>query len=170
MGYQYTLGDKNLSIQLCSRPTHAEITSAFLVPFLTRKEVECDPYLQQSFSNIILNVSKLETEKGKPLGFLEKSRVIMRDISTLGKNQIIRNNDVVKCTIVIQVMIYCQEIFSVKDRESGILIQGNDNGLIKDVCHLVRFERVGSLAVGPNRSREDWRGNEFCLEGWKITD
>jgi len=143
--YQYTRDSRDLSIQLYSKPVYSEIVSAFLVPFLTRQEVEDYPELQRSFRNIIKSIADEEVKRGSPLSFWETTRLVMRDISTLGKNQIIRKNDLVQCTLIVQAMIHCHEIFHVKDIQNGSIIQGKDDGLVKEVCHLVRFERVGSF-------------------------
>ena len=145
--YSKDFSHKSLSIQLYSKPIHAEITSAFLVPFLTREEVESKPELQHSFRNMHTNLATLEEKKGRKIGFIEKARSLLKDVGKLGQNQLVKNDGVCKCTIVVQATIYCKEFFSVRDVHSGLIIQGNENGMIQDVNHLVRFERVGCLST-----------------------
>ena len=64
-------------------------------------------------------------------------------------------------TIEMQLWITCLESFQVIDSETGVLLQGSEDGLPQEVTHIVRFERTVEVGRDLNSSKDD---------GWVITD
>ena len=63
-------------------------------------------------------------------------------------------------------MVECDEIFCVKDLSTGVTIQGDDDGKVRRVWHLVRFEMI--VETFPNNGGflpfQHKQGN------WQISD
>jgi hypothetical protein len=53
-----------------------------------------------------------------------------------------RKSKVMESTVICQVLIHCDEIFCVKDAETGRLLQGHADEKFRRVVHLVRFEQT----------------------------
>jgi hypothetical protein len=45
-------------------------------------------------------------------------------------------------TVEVQVLVECDEIFHVVDMNTGVVLQGHEDGLVRSVVHLVRMEKM----------------------------
>jgi hypothetical protein len=77
------------------------------------------------------------------------------------KKNSVDNSPIMQMTIVAQVSIQCDEVFVVRDTETGDIVQGDANGNVNDVTHLVRFEIVVDMNA---------ETGEVGIGNWQITD
>lgn len=158
----HTYGKHKLRIKLRSRPTNAEIMSFFVLPFLTRKEVQDNITLKHSFRNILNSINDEEMESGRTLGHFQIANLVAEKLDDMAKKQMRRRGDKkMQMTIVAQVAVQCDEVFLVKDLESDTVLQGDANGEMTDATHLVRFEIVVDIDSQTGKSE---------IGRWKITD
>jgi len=149
----------NIEVRLASHPVSAELSNLFMIPFVSREEVEKTPSLRRSFGDVLNHFRKFQ---GTGLKSTKELPKLISMLETMGRNQASRNRGIVECTVIAQVSINCREIFSVKDTNLGLVLQGGSDSLIKNVTHLVRFEMTVSVPleeVGPPR-----------IGCWVITD
>jgi len=159
--HEYTPKSK-IRIKLLSQPTSASLVSLFLVPFLTREEVQTTPAMRHCFRNMYTNLEKLEAlsieQYGRKLGIRSVLYETFRAVEAMGLRQIEKNSGIAQCTAVAQVAIQCRETFSVRDVELNEVIQGDPEERVNNV---VRFEMVVSMGVDAGVS---------SIESWQITD
>jgi hypothetical protein len=70
-------------------------------------------------------------------------------------------------TVEVQVLVECDEIFQVVDLNTGVVLQGHEDGLVRSVVHLVRMEKTVETYDNDNTfpySPVIRQGN------WQITD
>lgn len=157
----HTFGKHKLEINLQSRPKAARLESLFVFPFLTRKEVEDHLHLKHCYRNIVKAIQTKTMEAGRELSFYEIGNVVAEELDQLSAKQMRRNaSGNMQITIVAQVSIQCDEIFKVVDTEIGDVVQGDKDGKINDVTHLVRFEMVVEMT----------KEGDVQLGTWQITD
>ncbi len=156
-----------LQIKLQSKPKFAQVQSLFLVPFLTRAEVEDNVALKHSFRNIAKTLDRESNEVGRELSYYEIGNKVSEKLDDMSASQMKRrrkaglDGDVVQMTIISQVSIQCDELFVVRDTDTGDIVQGNTNEGFEEVTHLVRFETVINLNM---------ETRETEILGWQITD
>ena len=130
-------GREQLKIKLHMRPIDAKFISLVAYPNISRtdgpeKIKVLREMVAQGF-NVVLDFLMAEMTEGKS----------------------------VQTTIEMQLWITCLESFQVIDSESGVLLQGSEDGLPQEVTHIVRFERTIEVGRDLNSSKDD---------GWVITD
>jgi hypothetical protein len=170
----HTYGKHKLHIQLYSKPKKAMIESMFVLPFLTRKEVEDNLSLKHSYRNIVKKLQQKSAKEGRELSFFEMGRIVAEELDEMSMKQMQRrkasgldpnangsSSKTMQITVVAQVSIDCDEVFVVKDIETGDVVQGDPNGNINDVTHLVRFEIVVDM---------NGETGEVSIGNWQITD
>ncbi len=150
-----------LRINLQSTPTSATIMNLMLIPFLTREEVRQKPALRHAFRDIEKGLRQIEVERGSKLSIFEVWDHLAQGLDQLAHKQMRRQIDKnmqgnMLVTVIAQVAINCNELFQVVDIETGECLQGDPDGQMKEVTHLVRFEIV-----------VDSDGN---IGTWQITD
>eukprot|EP00551_Chaetoceros_affinis_P009691 CAMPEP_0203677226 /NCGR_PEP_ID=MMETSP0090-20130426/27495_1 /ASSEMBLY_ACC=CAM_ASM_001088 /TAXON_ID=426623 /ORGANISM="Chaetoceros affinis, Strain CCMP159" /LENGTH=455 /DNA_ID=CAMNT_0050544057 /DNA_START=96 /DNA_END=1460 /DNA_ORIENTATION=+ len=151
-----------IKINLQSTPKSATIMSLITVPFLTREEVREKPALKHSFRNIWKGLRQGEVEKGSKLSYIEIMNHIAHELDQLANKQMRRQGEAkMQVTIIAQVAIQCDEIFQVVDVETGDTVQGDSDGRVQEVTHLVRFEMVVNL---------DGKTGEIEIGTWQIVD
>jgi hypothetical protein len=151
-------GKESLRVRLEVRPCKDEdpqLVSLFTFPFLSRE-----------------NIKIYHGRKKKYLQFLDMM-AIQGGVSSEAMAIIHEFMDefyrdkMVESTVVCQVLIPCDEIFCVKDTETGGLMQGHADEKFRRVVHLVRFEQV---------VKTHWTESSgflpFRLEpgNWQVTD
>ncbi len=141
-----------LHIHLQSTPKSAQIMSFVLIPF-TKEEVITTPALKHSCRDIWKELQQAEYEVGSAV-YQFNEIFFQRHLKRRGVGMI-------PVTVIAQVAIECDEIFKVVDVESGQVIQGDPEGQMKEVTHLVRFEIVVDL---------DPKTGKTELGSWQITD
>ena len=169
----HTCGKHKLQIKLRSNPKSATIQSLFVLPFLTRREVEDNVALKHSYRNIVKALHSRGSEKGRELNYIEIGNLVgeklddmsMAQMQRRERKKMNRDNDrdgnIMQVTVVAQVSIDCDEVFFVKDTETGDVVQGDAEGNTNDVTHLVRFEMVVDMNA---------ETGEVHLGNWQITD
>ena len=150
----------NLQIRLQTEPYDAEIMSMFLIPFITCERVEATPALRHALRNVWVHLEEKEEKLGRRLGMGEAISEIAGELESLAKKQA-DSQGVVESTIICQALIKCREIFTVKDVELDQVVQGDPEGKVNDVTHLVRFEMKVSASIN---------GGPSTLGSWQITD
>lgn len=163
----HTFGKHKLQIKLHSKPKTATLQSLFVIPFLTRKEVEGNVALKHSYRNIIKALQHKSIEIGRELNYFEIGNLVAEKLDNMSTKQMERkknsvdNSPIMQMTIVAQVSIQCDEVFVVRDTETGDIVQGDANGNVNDVTHLVRFEIVVDMNA---------ETGEVGIGNWQITD
>eukprot|EP00550_Attheya_septentrionalis_P002653 CAMPEP_0198290518 /NCGR_PEP_ID=MMETSP1449-20131203/8352_1 /TAXON_ID=420275 /ORGANISM="Attheya septentrionalis, Strain CCMP2084" /LENGTH=445 /DNA_ID=CAMNT_0043989027 /DNA_START=310 /DNA_END=1647 /DNA_ORIENTATION=- len=153
----YKHGKSTMQVQLRIQPVGAKLTSLFLVPLLTRDGVEQTPALRHSYRNMGEHLEKKAIELERDLSFGEGFKEINQHAIKLRQKRQ-KSNGSVESTVVAQVSIQCLERFSVTDKSTGKVLQGD--GKENQVQHLVRFEMV--VSAYPDGTIDN--GN------WQITD
>lgn len=145
--YKTSANDSD-EIEIClkSKPYEAELLSLYCIPYISRSNVLKEPSLLEFYRDML----------GK--------RAIDRqpDLAKLRKEYM--ENGRMESTVIAQVMVWCNEIFYVKDSNTGDLIQGKDEGASKNVPHLVRMEMTVKTEKGSSGGFLNSQGN------WIITD
>ena len=159
-------GRQNLQITLQIKPVGAQFNSCSWVPCMTRQQVKDNPSLKRALYNLRDTIEReLVTMETKP-STLDYMKVTMRELDDFSRRQTIDYDDYssVESTIVILVIVECDEIFSVIDLETSNLLQGHADNKIRRVKHVVRLEQVVNWVM------HDYHG--FHLENgpWQITD
>jgi hypothetical protein len=132
----------------------------FLIPFITRERVEATPALRHALRNVWVHLEEEEEKLGRRLGMGEAISEIAGQLESLAKKQA-DSQGVVQSTIICQTLIKCREIFTVRDIELDKVVQGDPEGKVNDVTHLVRFEMTISASIN---------GGPSTLGSWQITD
>jgi hypothetical protein len=151
-------GTDSIRVRLEMKPTNepVEIVSLFVFPFLSRSNMKKYHDRKKKFNQFL---DWMSTDGGLSNDALAIIHEFMDDF---------QKDKVVESTVICQVQITCDEIFCVKDAETGRLIQGHADEKFRRVVHLVRFEQVVRT-----HWLENYRGYiPFRLElgNWQITD
>ena len=143
-----------ISFQL--KPIASRLESAFLVPSLTRNDVKSLPKLKGSYSRIEAEWKKTQ------------SMSILRDMAEELHKQTDHGGS--KRSLIIDISVDCLEIFQIRDKKTGTILQGqgfgeseSEEGGVKEatVTHLVRFEAETMKGEKPG---------ERILGSWQIID
>ena len=87
-------------------------------------------------------------------------------LTQLREDKLVKDG-MMETTVIAQVLIWCNEIFFVKDVESGTILQGSDDQgqqIARNVCHLLRMES----RVKTTKNKQGAFKHEH--EDWIITD
>lgn len=135
--------DKETDICLKTIPYSAELVSLYSIPYLSRRNTKSDKNLL-SFYRAMME---------KP------SRDRVDDLNKLRKDKL--EKGIMESTVIAQVLVWCNEVFYVKDVASGKVLQGTDDeDTLRNIPHLVRMESTVKTTkdeVGTFRNvQEDW--------------
>jgi hypothetical protein len=144
-------GRDQLIISLKSEPKRALLYTVFGVPFLTKARAEADTTLLNRIRELLSLVR-------------EDPETAFSGLNDFIRQESAWSKDKMETTIELQVLVECEEQFQVRDRKTGVLLQGTEDGLARTVMHLVRLE-----------TNVSWRGRfprmPTCTqENWRITD
>lgn len=145
-------GKNQLQIRLEMQPKSTKFHSLFALPFVSRAAVEKDPnILEKTYRNMAL----MRTNPRE--GFQNVYKGVEEQQKKDGK---------LSTTVECQVLVECDEIFQVVDLNTGVVLQGHEDGLVRSVVHLVRMEKTVTTDVGDDTSYfpNIRQGN------WQITD
>jgi hypothetical protein len=146
-------GKHQLKIRLEMQPKSTKFHSLFALPFVSRAAVEKDPsILEKVFRSMALMRSNPGESFKKLYKFVEEQEKLHGKLST---------------TVEVQVLVECDEIFQVVDLNTGVVLQGHEDGLVRSVVHLVRMEKTVETYDNDNTfpySPVIRQGN------WQITD
>jgi hypothetical protein len=130
-----------LDVTLSMKVMGSFLESIFLLPF-TRSQIADEPSIRDTYRALLLAAR-------------EKSP----DVAELEKILFEKSDSLSRCTIFADVSIISMEKFEVKNKNTGELLQGYDDGKLRIVYHLVRFEKD---SVGDGWKVVDW---DDMLEG-----
>ena len=71
---------------------------------------------------------------------------------------------IMESTVIAQVLVWCNEVFYVKDVDSGTILQGRGDGESRNIPHLVRMEMTVKTDKDDSGRFRNLMGN------WIITD
>lgn len=138
---------KETEICLKMVPFSAELVSLYAIPYLSRRNTQSDKALLEFYRTMMKKPS------------MDRSN----DLSKLRKEKL--ETGIMESTVIAQVLIWCNEVFYVKDVDTGKVIQGSDdNDVIRNIPHLVRME---STVKTTKRSDGSFHNIQ---ENWIITD
>jgi hypothetical protein len=138
---------KETEICLKTVPFSAQLVSLYAIPYLSRRNTQSDKALLEFYRTMMRKPSMDRTN----------------DLSKLRKEKL--EAGIMESTVIAQVLIWCNEVFYVKDVETGKIIQGSDdNDVIRNIPHLVRME---STVKTTKRSDGTFQNIQ---ENWIITD
>ena len=127
-----------------------------------RKEVEDNVALKHSYRNIMKSLHHESEIKGRDLSYFEIGNIVSKKLDNMSsKQRRNRGDDIMQMTIVAQVAVQCDEVFVVRDVDTGDVVQGDPSEGVNDVTHLVRFEVVVDM---------DGQTGEIEIGSWQITD
>ena len=141
---------KEIEICLKMYPHTAELVSLYAMPYISRQNVQKDPKLL-SFYRELMSMPAVNRAEG---------------LTKLRQDKLV-NEGMMETTVIAQVLIWCNEIFFVKDVESGTILQGSDDQdqqIARNVCHLLRME---STVKTTKTKQGTFR---HVQEDWIITD
>ena len=138
----HEFGKDQMRIKLQTVPRHCELVSLLFIPYLTRNAVKEAPSLKHVFRNMFREFEKIIHEKGELINITQLTREGF-GIGVEYANSRMQYNKVddffvLESTVIAQVLVTCDEVFSVTDAATGMLIQGD--GEKQRVYHLVRLE------------------------------
>jgi len=161
-------GKDQMQIVLQTKPVAASLQSIVWIPFLSRSLVEQRPELRQSFLNLAEELERHEKELGRPITQFEAMKVGGAFAEALAGASMQHFNDkhIWESTLIAQVLVECDEIFSVTDLRTNQVIQGHADGKIRRVSHLVRLENKMETHFPENAARS----SAHYVGSWQITD
>jgi hypothetical protein len=135
-------------VEICLKlvPVSAELYSLYSVPYISRQNIQTDEGLLDFYQNML---EKPSMDRAPDLNKLRKEHL------ELGR---------MESTVIAQVQVWCNELFYVKDAETGAVLQGSEDTKGQNVPHLVRMEKIVRTNKNPNGSFQN------IQENWVITD
>ena len=137
--------------ELCLKmiPRDFKFVTLYAIPYLSRRNAKSDPELLTFYGKM------LKEESSKRAPYLSKLR-----------QDHLENNGYMESTIIAQCLVWCDELFYVKNLSTGEIIQGKDSSTeMQRTPHLVRMERTVV-------TKKDQATGKFdnLQEDWIITD
>jgi hypothetical protein len=161
----HEFGRDQMQIVLQTEPIHCELVSLMTIPFLTREAVKKDHSLRNSYRKIHRAVVEGKIDGFDSPSFFESVRAVYKQVIELGSTTVQIQDDVgiLESTVIAQILVTCDEKFSVTDVATGTLVQGNGN--TQTVTHLVRLEVVvqQQLPLGGGKGT-------YKVGSWQIVD
>lgn len=139
-------GREQIQVHLQTKPTGAVLHSLHSLPALSRSIAARHP-------SLIRNI-----EKARLTG--DSQFMGNRYIDAINAELDEEHRGTMESTMFAEVLVYCDEIFCVRDLKTGAVVQGNEDGKARQVVHGVRMERVRTSKFGKN----------ITLNNWMITD
>lgn len=160
-------GRDQLQIHLQMEPTSSHLVGMFVVPWVTREDVKQDPSLQNTFQNMYLRQQEEEVRQGRELSMADTATFVFDEFKELAGERVKIYDDhaSLSLTAIAQVVVNCDEVFSVTDLTTGKVLQGHEDGQIRNVPHVVRLEAVVDVTkeYGSKRTVTE-------VGPWQITD
>ena len=139
-------GKEQIEVHLKTKPTGAHLHSLHSLPALSRSIAAKHP-------SLIRDIEKARLT-GDPQ--LSGNKYIDAVAAEMGED----HRGTIETTMFAEVLVYCDEVFCVRDLQTGAVVQGNEDGKARQVIHGVRMERVRTSTLG--------KGTQ--LSNWMITD
>lgn len=165
----HEFGKDQMRIQLQTEPIHCELVSLLFIPYLTRQAVHDSPSLRHAYRNILRSMQENSIDengnrKSIPSLFQEGMRLFEEFFDSRAQIDRARQTATMESTVIAQVLIDCDEVFSVIDVATGMLIQGH--GEKQRVSHVVRLEVVVKEVLPLD---EDGKSS-MHVGSWQIVD
>jgi hypothetical protein len=122
-------GRNQLQIKLTIEPKSACLKSVFGLLFISRRDVTED-------TEGLAKIKRLSELPHDP-PFSDMVQAVSDFILAAMERRDFRSLDT---TVEAQVIVTCDESFQVIDRATGVVLQGSEDGAVRQVDHLVRFE------------------------------
>jgi len=126
---------QRLEMRLKMSPYDAKFITLYAIPYLSRRNAKTDPALVTLYREMLNSSSK------KRATYLSQLR-----------QEHLENKGYMESTIIAQCLVWCDELFYVKDLETGQILQGkkgdqnspssSDALVIQKTPHLIRMERT----------------------------
>lgn len=165
----HEFGKDQLSVVLKTEPVHCELMSLLFIPYITRQAIHDAPSLKHSFRNMFREVEKkrIDSETGEPRNFVRLVHEAFKVFEEYVNSRAQFNRDdgsvTLESAVIAQVLITCDEVFSVTDVATGMIMQGH--GEKQRVSHLVRLE-----VLVKERIPQDGVKPLFEVGSWQIVD
>ncbi len=143
----YQSAQKNITkeTEICLKtvPYSAELVTLYAIPYISRSNTKSDKALLEFYRTMM---KKPNVDRTGDLNKLRRDKL---------------ESGTMESTVIAQVLVWCNEVFYVKDVESGQVLQGTDaHDSAKNVPHLVRMEstvKTTKTSDGKFRNiQEDW--------------
>lgn len=144
-------GKDQMQVRLETKPVDAHLLNLFCFPFLSRNQLKSNPSLKGRY------LEMLELMTHSPREALPHFHHMVADFQESGR---------MESTVICQVMLSCDELFWVKNLQTGAIVQGHEDGKFRPVYHLVRMEMV--VEVHP--SKKGFLPFKMTPGNWQITD
>ena len=144
--FRETIRGKDIELCLKVLPVSAELYSLYCIPYISRHNIQTDPNLMEFYQKMLLKPS---SERAPDLFELRQQHL---------------ENGVMESTVIAQIIVWCNEIFYVKDVATGNVLQGHEDTKGKNVPHLIRMEKVIRTEKKPDGSFRNVQGD------WIISD
>lgn len=131
-------GKDQMQVYLSCKPIHAELHSLHVLPGLNRSLLKSHPRLLREIEQ---EMSDGKAEAG------DRLHQVDRVIKETGKCE---------STMFAEIFIWCDEVFKVTDLQTGKVVQGYDDGKVREVLHGVRMERNVMTTGNQNHKLGNW--------------
>ena len=133
-------------VRLKTLPYSAEVVSLYTIPYVSRTNLQHNPALKETYRTMLNQPS---AERAPHLNKLRKEYL---------------ENGTMESTVIAQVLVWCRELFWIKDKVSGNVLLGEELDEPRNIPHLVRME----MTV---KSKKSDNGQFTNLTGdWRLTD
>jgi hypothetical protein len=149
-------GRHQVEICLQSTPVNASLYSLFAIPFVSRGVLQGQPQMVSQVNRFLKDFVRLT--RGGPV----PPQQLFNDYAHWVRDQQERNGKVVT-TVEAQVVLTCVELFHVRDKATGEIIQGRLGEPTPNIQHLVRLEVDVTTTQGS-------RWPEHEMGQWQIVD
>jgi hypothetical protein len=144
-------GKDQMQVRLETKPVAAHLLNMFCFPFLSRNQLKSDPSLKGRY------LEMLELMTHSPREALPHFHHMVADFEESGR---------MESTVISQVVLSCDELFWVKNLQTGAIVQGHEDEKFRPVYHLVRMEMV----VETHPSKKGFLPFKNTPGNWQITD
>ena len=144
-------GRDQMQIHLQMQVTSAKLLSLVVVPFFSREDAKEKRFVP-SLTDLIADVISLPNKEFRKK--LQDTRMKRVDGYSSYEH-----------TVIAQVLVNCEEVFSVTDLKCGSVLQGYGDGKVRNVTHVVRLESAILFSWLPEK-----KAMKTVLKGWQITD
>jgi hypothetical protein len=124
----------------------SELVSLYCIPYISRSNVKKDVELLEFYRKMLL---KPAVQRAPDLNMLRKDYL---------------ERGIMESTVIAQVLVWCREIFYVKDLSTGEILQGQEAENVQNIPHLVRMEMTVLTEKHDDGSFSNKRSN------WTVTD
>ena len=136
------------NVELCLKtvPYSADLISLYCIPYISRANTKNDKALLEYYRDML---NKPSMDRAPDLNKLRREHL---------------ETGIMESTVIAQVQVWCNEVFYVKDAESGKVLQGKEDAESRNVPHLIRMEMTVKTDKNDAGQFRNIQGD------WMITD